>query len=237
MDSVIIADSKGMKIVSVYLIEPTNLFYILSEKSKNIKRPADLKGKKIGLISSASGSYPNLLIILNLSNMSINDVVVVQAGTAVVPSFLERKVDAVAVHLSQKLLIEERGLDLNVIYASDYTNVSTGCIVVTKDLIKSKPELIKKFLKATKKGLEYAINNPEKAVDIYLSYYPEAVSKRKSNIDMWNEFIENFRYKERIPSLQFQDSWEKTQDLLYAVGIITTKTNVSEMYSNDFFPP
>jgi len=235
-DSVIMARSKDLDIIAVYPIEPTNVFYIISEKDKNINKPGDLVGKKVGVISSASGGYTNLLAILHLSNIKIAEVEIVQAGTSVVPAFLEGKFDAAAIHLSQKLLIEEEIPNLNTINAFDYTNVSSGHIVVTKNLIENNPELIKKFLSATKKGLEYTVNNPEEAVEIYIRLNPDAESTRKVSQDLWNAFIENYHYKAGIPEFELPQDWQKSQDLLYNIGMITKKTNISEMYTNEFVP-
>jgi len=235
-ESAIMARSRDLDIVAVYPIELTNVFYVLSEKNKNITKPSDLIGKKVGLISSASGAYSNLLVILHLSNIDINDIEIVQAGTAVVPAFLEGKFDATAVHLSQKLLIEEKIPNLNIINASDYTDMSSGHIVVNGNLVESNPELIKKFLRATKKGLEYASKNPNEAVEIYISFFPDAESKRKISQDLWNAFIKEYHYEERIPGFESPQDWQKSCNLLYDIGIITKKTNISEMYTNEFVP-
>jgi NitT/TauT family transport system substrate-binding protein len=235
-DSIVMAKSRGVDLVAVYAIEPTNVFYILSEKDKNITTPADLAGKSVGVISSASGAYSNLLLILYLSNMGIDDVEVIHAGTAVVPSFLERKFDAVGAHLSQKLLIEDEGLDLNVINAYDYSDIATGHIAVTRDMIESNPELISRFLRATKRGIEYATNNPEEAVEIYIKLNPDAESKRNVSQKLWNAFIENYRYAEGISGTESHQFWEELQDLLYNVGMIAEKTELSEIYTNEFVP-
>ena len=235
-ESVIMARSKDLDIIATYPIEPTNVFYILSEKDKNITKPSDLIGKKVGLISSASGAYGNLLVILHLSDIDINDIEIVQAGTAVVPAFLEGKFDAVAIHLSQKLLIEEKIPDLNIINASDYTDMSSGHIVVNRNLIENNPELVKKFLRATKQGLEYAIKNPNEAVEIYIGFNPDAESKREVSRNLWNTFIKEHHYEEKIPVFESPEDWRKTQDLLYDVEMITEKKDISEMYTNQFVP-
>lgn len=233
-DSIIMARAKDLDVVSVYPIEPTNVFYIISDKDKNINSPNDLIGKKVGVISSASGGYTNLLAILSLSNVNANNVEIIQAGTAVVPAFLEGKFDAASIHLSQKLLIEQDIPDLNIISASDYTEVSSGHIAVTKNLIETNPELIRKFLNATKKGLEYAINHPKEAVDIYITFNPDAELERQVSQDLWNAFIENYHYKTGLPQFESLQDWQDSQDLLYAIGIITKKTDVPEMYTNEF---
>ena len=141
-----------------------------------------------------------------------------------------------SVHLSQKLLIEEEIPDLNIINASDYTDIGTGYIAVNRELAENDPELIKKFLRATKKGIIYATDNPNEAVEIYISLNPDAEIKREVSQDLWNAFIREFNYNESLPSPESPEDWQKTQDLLYDVGTIMKKTSVSEMYSNEFIP-
>lgn len=53
----------------------------------------------------------------------------------------------------------------------------TPVIIANNDYIKNKPENVRKFLKATKKGYEYAIENPVEAADILLKYAPELDKK------------------------------------------------------------
>lgn len=49
----------------------------------------------------------------------------------------------------------------------------TPVIIANNDYIKNSPEKVRKFLEATKKGYEYAIQNPEESADILLKYAPE----------------------------------------------------------------
>lgn len=235
-DSIIMARSSGLDVVTVYLIEPTNVFYIISEKGKNITAPTDLAGKKVGVISPASGTYHNLFAILSLSGMSIDDLEVIQAGTAITSAFLEGEFDAAVVHLSQRLLIEEQKTDLNIIKASDYSDISTGHIAVKSDLIQENPELIKRFLRATEKGIAYATNNSEEAVEIYIRFNPDAEPKREVSQKLWNAFVEEFKYKGGISGLDSYEAWQENQEVLLDTGLIEKETDVSEMFTNDFIP-
>lgn len=235
-ESIIMAREKGVDIVSVYPITPANVYYIVSEKSKNITKPSDLIGKKVGLISSASGAYINLLVILNLEKIDKNDVEIVQAGTTVVTGFLEKKYDVAAVHLNQEFLIKEKIPDLSVIKANDYTDVSGGHVTVSGKLIKNNPELINKFLRATKKGLEYSVKNPQEAIEIYLGINPDAASQKKVSQDLWNVTIQEQGFNKNLPGANKLEDWKKSQDVLFDSGLITKKTDVSAMFTNKFIP-
>jgi ABC-type nitrate/sulfonate/bicarbonate transport system substrate-binding protein len=235
-ETVIIARSKGSDVVAVYPIEPTNVYYIVSRKDLNLTKLSDLPGKKIGIISTASGAYNNLLVLLNLAKADINDVELIQAGTSVVQAFLEREFDVATVHLNQKLLIQAKVPDVNIISDTDYTNISRGHIAVMGKLIKEKPELIEKFLKATKKGLDYAVSHPKEAVDIYISINPDAKSQKEAHQNSWNNIIKAHNYKISLPGLEKSQDWQESQDVLFNIGSIAKKTDVSSMFTNKFIP-
>ncbi|MFA6533051.1 MAG: ABC transporter substrate-binding protein [Patescibacteria group bacterium] len=235
-ESVIMARSKGLDVVSVYPLEPTNVFYIVSEKSKNITKPEDLVRKKVGVIGVGSGTYDNLLVILNSSKIDKNQVEIIQAGATQVQAFIERKFDAAPIHLNSLPAVKEKIPELNVIKASDYSGIGRGHIVTSGKLIKSNPELIEKFLRATKKGLEYAVNHPEEAIDIYNIVNPDAKSQKKLSLNIWNELIKAHNYRDNLPGIDKLQNWQKSQDVLFDSGLITKKTDVAAMFTNKFIP-
>ena len=57
--SFFIAIDKGEKLRAIYDIYPQNIFNLVSLKSQNITKPSDLKGKRIGVYSLASGTRQN----------------------------------------------------------------------------------------------------------------------------------------------------------------------------------
>ena len=61
--SFFMALDKGEKLVAIYDIYPQNVFNVVSLKSAGIHKPADLKGKKIGVYSLSSGTRQNLLVM------------------------------------------------------------------------------------------------------------------------------------------------------------------------------
>lgn len=235
-ESLIMSRSKGSKIVAVYPMEPVNIYYIVSEKSKNIIKPADLIGKKIAVSSFGSGTYFNILAILYKSNIDKNKVEIVNAGTSLIPAFFEKKFDVASVHLNMRVPIESKISDLNIINAADYSGISRQHIATTENFIKNNPELIKKFLRATKKGLEYAVKYPEEAVDMYISLFPEAKSQRKTSLAGWNAQIKAYRYNTSLPGMEKEENWKESQNIIFDIGLITIKTDVSSMFTNKFIP-
>ncbi len=231
-ESIVISQSKGIDIIATYPIEPTDLFYVISKQK--LTTPQDLAGKTVGVISTASGSYPNLQVILNEAGLTVDNVEVVAAGTALVTSFLEDKFDAAGVHLSQKLLIEQQATGLSVINAADYTNMSSGHITITRQYAQDNPETVRKFLRATKKGIEYAVAHPEESVGIYVAFNPDA--DKEASLSAWKAFIEEFNYNQSLPTTETQEHWNEVQDSVYEIGMVASKTDATGFYDNSFAP-
>src|SRR5262249_22779374 len=63
--SLFAALDKGEKLRAIYDIYPQNVFNVVSLKKSGIRKPADLKGKRIGVYSLSSGTRLNLQLLLH----------------------------------------------------------------------------------------------------------------------------------------------------------------------------
>jgi NitT/TauT family transport system substrate-binding protein len=166
-EAIYLAADKGSKLKAVYDIYPTNVFNVFALKSKQIITPQDLKGKKIGVISMASGTRYNLATILALNGMSERDVELVALGLSAAPAILDGKVDAMASTDSILYGMQAAGLGtVDIIWARDYLNTSTDLFVVEEKTFEPKKDLFTRFLRAYRKGMDYTIKNPDEAIAI-----------------------------------------------------------------------
>jgi NitT/TauT family transport system substrate-binding protein len=166
-EAIYLAADKGSELKAVYDIYPVNVFNVFALKSKQIITPMDLKGKKIGVISMASGTRYNLATILALNGMSERDVELVALGLNAAPAIIEGKVDAMASTDSILYGMQAAGLGaVDVIWARDYLNTSTDLFALEAKNFEPKKDLITRFLKGYKKGFEYTLKNQDEAVAI-----------------------------------------------------------------------
>lgn len=71
-------------------------------------------------------------------------------------------------------LLRKKGQEINEIQLSNYGIEVYGIALITNEnLIKEKPDLVKRFVAATIKSWNYAISHPEEAVDALIEVYPE----------------------------------------------------------------
>lgn len=166
-EAIYLAVDKGSELKAIYDIYPVNVFNVFALKDKKILTPRDLKGKKIGVISMASGTRYNLATILALNGMSERDVELVALGINAAPAIIEGKVDAMASTDSILAGMQTAGLgSVDVLWARDFLNTSTDMFVVEAKQFDAKKDLMTRFLRGYKKGLEYTLANQDEAIAI-----------------------------------------------------------------------
>jgi len=236
-EGVIIARSQDMPVVAVHRVIQHNLFGVISKREKNITELGDLLGKKV----AAPGAGATVTIItkamLYKAGFNPDNVDFVFVGAGIVPALAQDKVDAMGAYVPQKVIVRGMGYNINIINASNYTSLGNTYIYTTEKMIKDNPEVVRKFVRATQKGLEYAIANPEGATDAYIKFNPDAAKDRDLNLEIWRTFVmedTGGTYSKDVFELPSEDNWIEKQDTLYATGVIDKKMDVSKMYTDEF---
>ena len=155
---------KGEKLRAVYDIYPQNVFNVVSLRTSGIRTPADLKGKRIGVYSLASGTRQNLLMLLHMAGLSESDVTVLVTGVLNFAPLLQGQVDATAATDTGLLVGRRRGLgELNVIEVAQFLNVSSDLFVVREETYERRKDVLRRFLRAYRDAAAWMIEKPQEA--------------------------------------------------------------------------
>jgi NitT/TauT family transport system substrate-binding protein len=161
------AIDKGEKLIAIYNIYPQNVFNVVSPKSRNITKPADLKGKKIGVYSMSSGTRQNLQVLLHQVGLSEKDVTIQVTGLLNFAPVIQGQVDATAATDTGLFVGKLKGLkDINVIEVKNYLNIPSDMFVVTEETYNTKKDLLRRFLSAYRECTQWMIDNPEEAAQV-----------------------------------------------------------------------
>jgi ABC-type nitrate/sulfonate/bicarbonate transport system substrate-binding protein len=160
----------GLPIVAFALFGQKGQQGFISLTNSEINSPPDWEGKTFGYKSSVP---PDYLAILKDAGVDRSKITEVRVGFD--PRVLtEGQVDILAVFKSNEPdTIKSLGFDVNLWDPSDFGAPSLGLTyIATSELAEQDPELVEKFLKATLKGLEFALeeNNEEETLDIILRF-------------------------------------------------------------------
>jgi NitT/TauT family transport system substrate-binding protein len=165
------AIDKGEKLRAIYDIYPQNIFNLVSLKSRNITKPSDLKGKRIGVYSLASGTRQNLQILLHQAGLTEADVTIVVTGLLNFLPLMQGQVDATAATDTGLLVGKQKGLgDVNVMEVKNYVNISSDFFVVREETYQQKKDVLKRFLQAYQDSAEWMMRSPQDAAKLAVKF-------------------------------------------------------------------
>ncbi|MBX5491827.1 MAG: ABC transporter substrate-binding protein [Chloroflexi bacterium] len=171
VEAMLFAMQEGAKLRAVWNIYPDNVFNVVSLVSANIQSPADLRGKPVGVYSQASGTRYNLLVILRSAGLRESDVEVIATGVLNFGPLMEGRVAATAATDTGLWAAQQQGLGPHrVIWARDYLRTPTDVFVVTEETYQQRRELLRRFLRAYRKGTQFMLDHPEEAAQIAVKY-------------------------------------------------------------------
>lgn len=158
---------KGEKLRAIYDIYPQNVFNVVALQGSGITKPADLKGKKIGVYSLASGTRQALQVLLHSAGLAETDVTVVVTGLLNFAPLMQGQVDATAATDTGLLIGRRRGLpEVNVIEVGKYLPVSSDLFVVREETYVQKRAALQRFLRGYRDAAAWMMQRPEEAAQL-----------------------------------------------------------------------
>jgi NitT/TauT family transport system substrate-binding protein len=236
--SFFLALDKGEKLVAIYDIYPRNVFNVVSLKSANITRPADLKGKKIGVYSLSSGTRQNLLVMLHQAGLKESDVTIVVTGLLNFAPLLQGQVDATAATDTGLVVGQRKGIgEVNVMQVSDYLNVSSDLFVVRESVYQEKKELLKAFLKGYRDSAAWMIAQPDEAATLAMKYAIDGTSRdiNLEVIKLRNASAMSSGGAATLGAFDL-DALQKGADAFRALGMVTRQIKVSDVVDTSLLP-
>ena len=181
LEPVFFALDQGSKLKAVYNIYPQNVFNVIALKSKGLISPRDLKGKKIGVYSKASGTYHNLLVLLRSVGLKESDVEVVASGVNQFGPLIQGQLDAQAATDTGLFLARQQGLgEVDVLWVRDVLNTPADAFVVTEETFQGRKDLLQRFLRVYRRGSQWMLDQPEQAAEIARKYATDGQDPARS---------------------------------------------------------
>lgn len=234
--SVITTAAKGGDVKSVMSLLNSTGYSVVSLAETGIKTPKDLEGKRLAVSpGDPLGSLFQAVAQANKLDMSKITLVQVDPAAKVV-AVLEKRADGLLGGADdQYFLIKQRGLQPAALrYADNGANIVGMTIVTRTDLIKSNPDLVRRFVRATVRSWEEAKKNPGAAVDAALKAKPDL--NRQSTLDQLMVDIDLLDSKNSRGRIGWgaQADWDQTLDLLKKYRDLSTTQPWTAFHTNEF---
>jgi NitT/TauT family transport system substrate-binding protein len=239
-DEVIPARVQGIPVLSVmtwYTQYPVAAASIVG-KGPELKKPEDLKGQTVGVPGPFGATYIGLQALLKAGGMTMDDVTIKTIGFTQVENLSQGQVDVAMVYAANEpVQLRSKNLEVSTLMTSDYINLASNCLAASDKAVKENPDLVRKVVRATLKGIQDTISDPKGAFEESLKQVPEAGSAENRDLQMkvLEETVKLMQPAANQP-LGWTDPelWSATQDFLLEAKLIPQAADVNTMFTNEF---
>jgi NitT/TauT family transport system substrate-binding protein len=189
VEPLLFALQEGAQLRAVYNIYPQNVFNVVALQTTGLASIADLKDRKVGVYSQASGTRYNLLVLLRSVGLTESDVEVIAAGIANFGPLQQGQVAGMAATDTGLYAAQQAGMDnVDIWWARDVLNTPSDVFVVTEETYRTQPDMISGFLQAYKQGSQWMLQHPDQAAELATKYATDGqnVQRNRAIIDLRN---------------------------------------------------
>ncbi len=237
-EQVLLGRSQGLPLVYVLNWYQQFPVGVVALKDKNITRPEDLRGKKIGTPVLYGASYIGFRALLEAGGLTEQDLGQLETiGFNQVEALSTGQVEAAVVYIANEpAQLEAAGFPVSVIRAGDYLSMVGNGIITNETTLKNNPDLVRRFVTATWKGLEYTREHPDEAFEISKKYVENlAQADEKVQKEVLATSIGLWEGTQPLGKTDPQ-AWQNMHDLLLRMGLIPQALDLAPAFSNDFIP-
>jgi NitT/TauT family transport system substrate-binding protein len=239
-DQALIAAARGLPVVSTAVVLQQNPTALIFRKAQNIKdSKTDLYGKVIGVqLKSVTGrQWEALKKILSLDASKLKEV---PADGALVPLIAAGRIDVgVGFYFNDALKLRATGEDVDWILLETLgLKMYSTSLLTNADLIKEKPDLVRRFTRAFMRGWTDAAKNPDAAVNAFLAANPSTdVKYAELKLPEVLKLTHSVDADKSGIGYSTEAGWKGLQDSLVTMGLMQTTVDVKTVFTNDFLKP
>lgn len=237
-DETLQARSHGIPLTYVAEIYTQYPVAVIVPSGSSIQSVAALKGHSIGIPGPYGASYIGLLALLQSAGLSKSDVNIQGIGYTQVPALMGHKVDAVVGYTNNEVIqFQQAGFAIRTFPVSNAQPlISNGLAVLQKEL-DAHPDVVKKVVAATLKGVQYTIAHPQDALNISKKYVPDLQdpAKASSALAVLQATIQDFQPNGKLGYVDPQ-AWQSMATFLQQQGLLSGPVDASKALNNNYLP-
>ena len=229
---------QGIPVKSIMTYYYTSPVLVTSMADRPIKTLAELYGKKLGeapdsanlLIWRAAmkrvGLDPEKVNVINIDAKAKHQLLLAGRVDASLEQSGVARLQAEGYKIHNLLITEDAGFE-----------VVADSFLANEDFLKRNPDVVRGFLRATIKGIQYGREHPDEVIAATLKRAPTFTRKQLELQykleDSW--IFTKFTPKDRFGAQSLQ-SWSNLQDILFENGQIDKKIDLKELVDNSYLP-
>lgn len=231
------AKGANVKVVSALFAKSPNCIYVW--KDSGITHPKDLVGKTVGVPAADTHKvmFPAFAKIIGIDPKQVHFVNIEPAAKTA--ALATRKVDAIF-DLYTGLPFHTKAIPADQLVTflwADYGfQAYSNSIITTDKMVEEDPDLVRRFLKASLRGWEFTLKNPEEAIKILAEYHPINEKDYLANLRLVMDFFRSDDYKKNGLGHIDRAALVATMNLVDKYMGVDVTFSANDMYTNEFLP-
>ena len=234
-DGPIMVRQNGVPIKIVAVFGGRGFMQLVVREDSGVEKPADLKGKTISVMSFQDTTYYALLGLLASAGLTQDDLNIQSAGPAGVWEFVATGKSVGMAGVPDWIPpVQAAGVKVKVIPTDEFFPHMAQGIGVSDQVLKEKPELVGKFVKAALRGMKDIMDDPNKAAEDFVTFVPEWKGKEgaiKATFNYYATLV--YPGQPQLGEVNVE-RLRNLQDFYLAKGIIQRKSPLEDLYTNQF---
>jgi len=235
-EQVLLGRAQGLPVVYVMAWYEEFPVGVTSLAEDNIQKVEDLKGKKVGIPGLYGASYIGLRAILESAGLKESDITLDSIGFNQVEALITGQEDAVVIYIANEpIQLNAKGYPVTTLRSGDALKMIANGLVTSEKLIQENPDLVRKMVAATLKGIQDTANNPDEAYEISKKYVEnlaqlDATVQKEilaASIDLWQT---------AQPGKTDPEGWKNMHQLLLNMGLLKQPVEFEKAFSNEMLP-
>ncbi|THT96171.1 ABC transporter substrate-binding protein [Lampropedia puyangensis] len=236
-DTPIIVRANGIPVKAVAVLGAGSLTLIATKEDGDLKHVKELKGKTATVMAYTDTTYYAFLGSLEKAGLTKQDLDIQAAGPAGIwQLFNSGRSDAMAGVPDWIVSAENAGAKIRILPQEETFQSMAQAILASEKVIKENPELVSKLVRATLRGMQDIMHDPESATTEYVKAVPAYQGQEASirrTFDLYNQYV---YAGQKVPGAIDRDRMEAVQNFYVEQAIVPRAQALDDLYTNTFVP-
>jgi NitT/TauT family transport system substrate-binding protein len=237
-------EPRNNPVQAVMMVYDAPAFAIITLKKSGIAKPKDLEGKILGA-PAPDGAYAQWPIFVRENKIDAGKVKIENVGFPVrEPMLAQGKVDAITgFWFSSFMNLRAQNVPADqivVLMMSDYGLALYGnAIIANPDFMRFQPKALAGFVRATIKGIQETVRNPDGAIDSVMKRNPIAkrdVELERLKLSIARNFVTPYVRQNGIGGVDMK-RLERSIDQIGVAFTYTNKPKATDVFTAQYLPP
>ena len=238
--SVIPAVSQGIPVVYTATIYGTFPDIVIAKAGSGITKPADLKGKKIGIPGKYGSSWIMLQALLKSAGLTTSDVTIVEFPDYGQAAALQQgAVDAATGFTNNEpIVLKNGGVDTVVLTVDSIVPLPGPGLVTSQATLKAKHDALAAFTKATLQAMTDIAADPQKGLDATFALVPALAQDKALQAQILAASLTTWKNARTNAAYGTLDTagWQQSLDFMTGLGLVPNPVTVTQLVDASLLP-